>query len=143
MSLFVDTSAFYALLDSTDANHPEAAEVWRRVVEGAEPAVTTNYVVVESTAVLQRRLGLPAVRAFIEDAVPMVQVEWVTREHHGAATSALLAAGRRGLSLVDCTSFEVMRRLGLRRAFAFDPDFEKQGFELVTSSPSERGGGGD
>ncbi len=42
-----------------------------------------------------------------------------------------VAAGRRQLSLVDCVSFEVMRRIGLNRAFCLDPHFEEQGFEVL------------
>ncbi|MCU0722568.1 MAG: VapC toxin family PIN domain ribonuclease, partial [Planctomycetes bacterium] len=60
-----------------------------------------------------------------------VDVEWVSPEDHAAAVSAWLAARRKDLSLVDCASFEVMRRLGLRRAFAFDRHFEQEGFEKV------------
>ena len=52
-------------------------------------------------------------------------------EDHRGAVQALLAADRRGLSLVDCSSFLVMRRLGLKVAFAFDEDFGHQGFETV------------
>jgi predicted nucleic acid-binding protein len=48
-----------------------------------------------------------------------------------AGVNALLIADRPDLSLVDCTSFETMRRLGLTRAFAFDPHFTEQGFEVV------------
>lgn len=45
--------------------------------------------------------------------------------------SALLAADRRGLSLVDWVGFTVMRRRGVARAFAFDDDFSSQGFVAV------------
>ena len=41
-----------------------------------------------------------------------------------------MAAGRRDLSLVDCASFEVMRRSGIRTAFAFDPHFGEFGYEI-------------
>ena len=40
--------------------------------------------------------------------------------------------GRRGLSLVDCMSFIVMRKLEVRQAFAFDADFEREGFEMYS-----------
>lgn len=40
-----------------------------------------------------------------------------------------LTVGRRALSLADCVSFEVMRRTGLRSAFAFDPHFREFGYE--------------
>jgi predicted nucleic acid-binding protein len=36
--------------------------------------------------------------------------------------------------LVDWTSFLVMRRLGIDRAFTFDPDFTAQGFRVVPSA---------
>ena len=38
--------------------------------------------------------------------------------------------GKRGLSLVDCLSFLVMREYKVRQALAFDPDFVQEGFEL-------------
>ena len=45
--------------------------------------------------------------------------------------SAFIAAGRRGLSLVDLSSIETMRRLGIRSAFTFDRHFRQYGFETV------------
>jgi predicted nucleic acid-binding protein len=44
----------------------------------------------------------------------------------------LLVANRRDLSLVDCTSFEVMRRNGLEVVFTFDPHFHEQGFQVIS-----------
>jgi predicted nucleic acid-binding protein len=37
----------------------------------------------------------------------------------------------RSFSYTDATSFAVMERLGIRRAFAFDKHFEQYGFELI------------
>jgi len=54
-------------------------------------------------------------------------------ELHRVAIDAWLEASRRRLSLVDCTSFEVMRRLDLRQVFAFDGHFDEQGFEVLAS----------
>ena len=50
---------------------------------------------------------------------------------HRAAVAAVLASARRNLSLVDCASFEVMRRRGLRTAFTLDRHFAEQGFAVV------------
>jgi predicted nucleic acid-binding protein len=71
-----------------------------------------------------------ALRAFQADVVPVIELEWVEPEDHRAAVQVVLAADRRHLSLVDCTSFQLMRRLGVRSAFAFDPHFAEQGFDL-------------
>jgi len=49
-----------------------------------------------------------------------------------AVISALLAAAKKNLSLVDCVSFELMGNLGIRTAFAFDAHFKDAGFGLCS-----------
>lgn len=131
MNLLVDTSALYAVLDRDDANHPTAREIWMRLLSGSDRLKTTNYIVVETSALVQHRLGMPAMRTFLDEVIPAIEVEWITPSDHQAAVAALLAADRRRLSLVDCSSFTVMRRLGLHHAFAFDRHFAEQGFEMI------------
>lgn len=132
MKTFLDTSAFYALLDRDDANHKKAKKLWDGLL-GSDDSVlmTTNYVLVESLALIQNRLGLEAVRGFHEDMLPLINIEWIDAETHRAGASALLAASKRRLSLVDCVSFEVMRISGVKTVFAFDPHFKEQGFKCV------------
>lgn len=133
MSVFVDTSALLAVLDGADQDHAAAAASLRGLLDAEEELFTSNYVMVETFALVQSRLGLGAVRLLQQDVVPLLRIAWLSEETHGAAVTALLTAARRRLSLVDCASFETMRRLGLKRAFAFDRHFAEQGFELVTS----------
>jgi predicted nucleic acid-binding protein len=132
MSVFADTSALYALLDRDDENHPKAAARWRGLIEAGVPVVTTNYVLVETVALVQHRLGVTAARALTSDIVPVLLIEWITPEDHRVAIAAMLAAGRRDLSLVDCANFAVMRRLGLEQALAFDRHFTREGFTLMS-----------
>jgi uncharacterized protein len=131
MRVFIDTSAFYALLDRDDDNHLEAGRVWTAILRDAYHLVTSNYVLVESFALLQHRLGTDAVRGFHEDIVPLVHIEFIAAEMHRAGISALLSAARRSLSLVDCVSFEVMRSLGVKTVFAFDSHFREQGCAVI------------
>ena len=128
MKTFVDTSAFFAILDRDDANHLKAKHTWSRLLQDGSILVTSNYVLVETFALLQNRLGLAAVRAFQEDLLPLINVEFVTPGIHRSGIAALLLASKRNLSLVDCVSFEIMRTLGIRNAFAFDAHFKQQGF---------------
>ena len=79
----------------------------------------------------QSTLGLEAVRGFEDDMVPLLNVQFVTPELHRLGISALIAASRRNLSLVDCTSFEVMREFGIRSAFTFDPHYREYGFTPI------------
>ncbi|MGD8331473.1 MAG: PIN domain-containing protein [Acidobacteriota bacterium] len=129
--IFVDTSAIYALLDRSDACHPQAAAIWAHLVDKRETLLTTNYVVLECFALTQSRLGMAAARRFNDDLLPVLETVWIDRDEHTAAVETILSADRRGLSLVDATSFRVMRRRDLRRAFAFDDDFARQGFDLL------------
>ncbi len=125
----MDTSFLVALLDEDDPRFADALRLWQKAEAERLPVCTSNYVVLEACAVLQRRLGVAAVRKLVRQVLGPVALEWVTREDHERATEALLVAERRQLSLVDCTSFEVMRRLELSDCLAFDPHFGEQGLE--------------
>lgn len=131
MTIFVDTSALYAVLDRDDGLHSAARETWVRILSGDDQLLTSNYVILESWALVQNRLGVDAVRALNDEMLPVIRVHWISGEDHGGAVQGVLAADRRDLSLVDCSSFVVMRRLGLRTVFAFDEDFREQGFETL------------
>ena len=131
MTVFVDTSALYAILDRNDKNHGRARKQWDTLLSGAAQLVTTNYVVVESFALVQHRLGMDAVRVLQDDVLPVIQINWVDARQHFIAVAAMLAAGRRMLSLVDCVSFVRMREDGIQNAFAFDAHFSEQGFAGV------------
>ena len=131
MSLFVDTSALIAFLDAGQIRHSEVSTVWDEALAQERVLFTSNYVLLESFALVQRRLGVEALRGLADVLVPLMRPLWIDEELHAAAVSALFVAGRRGLSLVDCTSFELMRRHGLTEALALDRDFARQGFELL------------
>lgn len=128
MPVFVDTSGIIAVLNRRDENHQPAVSAWSSLVGSNEDLVTTNYVLLETTAVLARHLGLPAVRALHDQIRPAVEVSWVDPALHELGVAVTLAANRRGLSLVDCISFEVMRRQGIETAFAFDARVSEHGF---------------
>ena len=131
MSIFVDTSALVAFLDADQPRHAEVIDTWDRAVADEKALFTSNYVLVESFALVQRRLGLEALRALADVLVPMLRPLWIDEELHAAAVASRFAAGRRKLSLVDCTSFELMRRRGPTDALALDDDFARQGFRLL------------
>lgn len=134
-TVFVDTSALYAALDADDGHHAEAAPILHALLDSIERddvgVLTHSSVVVEVVALVQHRLGMAAVRALVDDLLPLLEIVWVDAALHAEAATALLAADRRAVSLVDWTSFVVMRRHSIDTAFAFDDDFADQGFALV------------
>lgn len=132
--IFVDTSALYAVLDGADDNHVPAVALWRELLASDESLLVTNYVLVETTALVQHRLGMEAVRTLTNDLAPTLDVHWMSEMDHQHARTVLLATNRRAVSLVDCSSFHVMRSRHLERVFAFDPHFREQGFDVLPSS---------
>ena len=130
MTLLVDTSALYALLDNDDPNHPSAKAFWSSLRDDQLP-VTHNYVLLETCALVQRRLGVEALQALVDEVLQPISMLFVDEELHRTAIATVLAARRREVSLVDRVSFEVMRRLGFGTAFAFDAHFEEFGFRAL------------
>lgn len=120
MSLFVDTSVWYAAADSADASNPRAKEI----LSGGRPLVTTDHVLVETCTLLRWRIHKRAAETFWEGLRGGV----ASMEIVGPADlQAAWTVGRdfpdQDFSLVDRTSFAVMERLGLERAASFDSNF--------------------
>ena len=127
--ILVDTSAIYALAAQEDSVHSRAVAAMARAIEDDEELLIHSYIVSEAASLLQRRLGLAVLLAFLE-RMDSFTVHWLSAGDHAEAAKLLAARGRRQLSLVDCASFVVMRRYGITHAFAYDGDFEREGFTL-------------
>lgn len=131
MMVLVDTSALLAILDGDDANHGKAWEVWQDLLTLDATLLCSNYVLLETCALVQHRLGLEALSTFQTDVASVLSIQWVDAQVHAAAIAAQLIARRRKLSLVDCVSFAIARRSGVEIAFAFDRHFTEQGFQCL------------
>ena len=136
MSLFVDTSAWYAAADAGDASNARA----KAVLSAGERLVTTDHVLVETWLLIHHRLGASAAfRSWEALRGGVASIEVVTAADLEAAWAIGLAFPDQDFSIVDRTSFAVMERLGLSRVAGFDNDFavyrfgrdRKRAFELL------------
>ncbi len=134
MVIFGDTSALYALLNARDLNHERAKTQWLQWLTGPADIVVSNYIVLETTALVQKRLGMQALRQFYDLLLPAMDVYWVSEETHRQAVQMLMASNRRQLSLVDCSSFVLMNALGISTVFSFDQHFAQAGFTVIPMS---------
>jgi predicted nucleic acid-binding protein len=127
--ILVDTSALYALLDRGDTWHKAATSALQNLKLGRVQPLLTNFVVAECHALSLSRLGPEVARRWLLGNV--WPVERVTVEDESRARAIIGQYTDKTFSYTDATSFAVMERLGLRKAFAFDPHFEQYGFQVV------------
>jgi len=128
--IYVDTAALLAIVDTKDIHHEVAKEFWGQQILNANFRAN-NYVAVEAIALIQNRLGLDAVKILVDRLLPVIEIDWLDAEQHETAVRNLFIANRRNLSLVDCSSFETMRCLGITTVFTFDEHFKEQGFQTI------------
>lgn len=120
MSLFVDSSTWYAAADTSDRSNARATVI----LSAGEHLVTTDHVLVETWLLLRHRLHRQAAEQFWEGLrAGVALVESVTAADMETAWAINQAFPDQDFSIVDRTSFAVMQRLGIQRAAAFDDDF--------------------
>lgn len=134
-SLFVDSSAWYALADREDVYHDRAAACLTDALSAYARLVTTNHVVGESYTLIRMRLGHAAAQQFLRSLEQSHKVElvFVAQDQEEAAFVLLRRHADQEFSFVDATSFVVMKALGIRDAFTFDHHFATLGFAMLPS----------
>ncbi len=134
-SLFVDSSAWYALADRDDVYHDRAAACLTGSLSAYARLVTTNHVVGESYTLIRMRLGHAAAQQFLKslDQSRRVQRLFVAQDQEEAAFVLLHRYADQDFSFVDATSFVAMKALGLRDAFTFDHHFAALGYVMLPS----------
>lgn len=130
-SVFVDTSALYALIVDGDDFHERAVELFEGLKAEDARLITTSYVLVETYALLHRRIGIEAVRDVRAGLVPLLDVVWVDEELHERALDRLVDRSAGGASPVDAVSFVAMRTRAIDHAFSFDRHFGDEGFAIL------------
>lgn len=136
MSTFIDAGVFFAAARAGDKAHSDAV----RLLASIERGVTTDHVVVESWGLLQRKVGHNAAMSFWNGLryAPLF-IELVTPADLERAESISERWSDQRFSIVDCTSFAVMERIGCSKAASFDSDFAvyrfgpdgKRAFEIL------------
>lgn len=136
MSLFVDSSVWYAAADGGDLSNRRA----RELLSAGEPLITSDHVLVESWLLLRHRLSRDAAERFwggLKSGVALIEA--VRGADLEVAWAIAEAFPDQDFSIVDRTSFAVMQRLGVQRVATFDDDFavyrfgrdRRRAFEIV------------
>ena len=134
MIVFADTSALFALLASDDRMHFQARSDLERLKVNDAVLITSSCVLVETSSLVQNRLGMEAAVDFHQNISPLLQTVWVDEQWHSNAVRRLLALQRKNVSLVDCLSFVIMESKQINTAYSYDKHFREQGFTLLSEA---------
>ncbi|MCR4405668.1 MAG: PIN domain-containing protein [Anaerolineae bacterium] len=140
--IFVDTSAFIALIDSRDAYHQRAVAMEQKLATKGAHLVTTNFVLDETYTGLLGRVRHNVIVQFGQAVrrSQRITVIGVNQAIEDAAWDIFVRYEDKGFSYTDCTSFAVMQQLGLDTVFAFDRHFEQFGFTCIPAVNDDLGG---
>jgi predicted nucleic acid-binding protein len=132
-SVFVDTSAFVALRNRSEAEHEAARTTLAQLIAEGAALFTSNYVFAETYTALMVRVGREEAiewgrRFRAGGAIDLVHLDRATEE---LAWEILERYDDKRWSYVDATSFALLERGGERDAFAFDAHFSQRGLQVV------------
>jgi len=128
--IFVDTSAWAAYANRSDPDHDGVCSALERF---AGRRVTSNFVFDETVTLCRYRFGhrvAVAIGAALVDRA-VVELIRITPRDERAAWELFRRRADKKYSFTDCTTFVLMRRLGIETAAALDRDFVREGFALV------------
>jgi len=135
LKIFLDTSALVAYYNIDDRNHAKAREVVAKIEKGEVPLTRfyiSDYVFDETVTFIRCVLHQHELALSVGEALqssPFTTIVWVDE---GVFREAWDLFKRRGeCSFTDCTSFALMKRMGIQRAFTFDAHFREAGFEAI------------
>jgi predicted nucleic acid-binding protein len=130
--IFVDTSGWASLLERAEPDHAEALACLDRALQNNDHLVTTNFVLIELTALLTSPLRIPKPRQIhlLHDLQrdPMLSVVRINDRLESDAWTIWQDRPDKTWSLVDCSSFVLMEQRRIQQALTTDHHFEQAGF---------------
>lgn len=134
MKIFVDTSAFIALVDATDRNHQPAKRCYHEIMQSGSRLISSNFVICETLNYLRTRISYRVAIEFRESTYKsnLLEITPIGFETEEAAYKIFKKYKDKDFSFTDCTSFALMERKKIKKAFSFDHHFVQYGsFQMI------------
>lgn len=132
--VFVDTSAFNAFNNPKDQYHSKSKELLGKIIKNKLTLVTTDYVIDEATTLLLTRSinGYKYALNLLDTIFKSnYQLEWIGKRIFFSAKKVFGKYNRDKVwSFTDCTSYVVIKELGIKTAFTFDDHFKQMGLRF-------------
>jgi uncharacterized protein len=132
MKLFVDTSAWIALHDKCDQNHQKAVMKSEDIKKKRIQLITSEYVFDEAVTLIRHRMSHHAAVVFGDSLLnsSIVAIVDIAGDVRRKAWDLFKTFSDKEFSFTDCTSFVLMEKLKIERAFAFDRHFTQAGKQV-------------
>ncbi len=129
-SLFIDTSAWVAVVNSRDQYHPVARGFYRHCFSNYSRFITSNLVVAETYIMLRLDCGSAVALQWWEMISDSIKIEVIYADAGSTVDAFNLIRKYKDqrISLADAVSFKIMEELGMKEAFTFDSHFSMAGF---------------
>jgi predicted nucleic acid-binding protein len=131
--IFIDTGAFFATKCSSDKNNQIALSYYNSICErGKYNLVITNLVIFETVTLSKGKIGIDFAIEFgkyLRNS-EFIKIIKITEELENKSWDIFDTYNDKEYSFTDCSSFAVMKKFVIRKAFAFDKHFEQFGFEI-------------
>ena len=134
--IFVDTSAFLAIINKKDNNHVAATQFLEEIKNGKiriKKIITSDYIIDETLTRIRYSVGHKEAVEWGNDILASKVIEkiGIDKELFGSAWELFQTYEDKKLSFTDCTSFALMKKKDIKKAFSFDEDFKRLGFVLL------------
>jgi len=134
--IFVDTSAFLALVNEKDNNHAAAIQFLEEIKNGKiriKKIITSDYIIDETLTRIRYSVGYKEAVEWGTDILASKVIEKIEigSEIFEYSWELFQTYNDKKLSFTDCTSFASMKKKGIEKVFSFDSDFERIGFVLL------------
>ena len=132
LEIFVDMSGWGNLVDKSQPYHQLMVQLYREAKQQKRRLITSNYVLTEVVALLTSplRIPRPKIISFVNSLKQSLYVDIIHIDKDKDDEACILLASRedKEWSLVDCSSFIIMKERGMLEALTNDVHFEQAGF---------------
>lgn len=126
-NVFVDTTAWIALVNEDDPNHKHALGIFETTKSHAF-FVTHSLISYKTGEWLKRNIGVKAARKFFYQWLPMSSILWVDEDTFNEGVFSFVNGS---MDLVDAITMSFMMKAGIKKIFTYNPIFKEHGFEII------------
>ncbi len=133
--VFVDTSAWLAVIDESDNHHAEAVEIYKQLLNSQTRLITSILIIAETQIWLRRRMNPESAQTFLRNVnhSPRVDILYPDANAEKQAKKILEQFSDHDFSLADAISFVIMKTAGVKEAFSYDSHFATAGFITLSN----------